>query len=314
MPKDYYSELGVGRSASADDLKKAYRKLAGELHPDKNPGDSAKEARFKSINRAYQALSDPQKRALYDEFGEDGLRDGFDVEAARAFKRGGGRVRFSRNGGAGVDFEEVFRRGGQEGGGIGDLFGDLFGGGRGRRGARKGSDVASEITVDFASAISGATLKLRLQDGGDEVTVRIPAGAADGDRVRVRGHGAPGAFGGPHGDLVLAIRVTPHPFFERDGLDLHLDLPITPGEAYKGAKVRVPTPHGFVTLTVPPRAQSGQVVRLKQRGVKRGKKVGDLYVRFLVRLPDSDSAEVAAAIQTLDGALTDDVRAGIRGL
>ena len=308
MARDFYKELGVKRDAGADEIKKAYRKLAAELHPDKNPDDKQAEARFKAVNRAYQALSDQEKRSLYDEFGEDGLREGFDVQAARAYKRAaGGRVRYGRSGSVG--FEEIF--GAAQNSGIGDLFGDLFGG-RARRGPVKGHDVSSEVTVDFMSAIRGATLKLRVQDGGEEVAVRIPAGAGDGDRVRVPGHGAPGVVGGPPGDLMLSIRVSSHPVFERDGLDLYMDVPILPGEAYRGAKVRVPTPDGTVALTVPSGAQSGQVVRLRGRGVKRSKKTGDLYVRFLVRLPDAQTKEVEAAIETLDAVLGDDVRSGLR--
>lgn len=316
MAKDLYDDLGVSRSASQDDIKKAYRKLAAKLHPDKNPGDSKAETRFKAVNRAYGVLSDPEKRKLYDEFGEDALREGFDADAARAYRRAagaGGRVRFSRGGGGGFGFEDM---GGA--GGFGDLFGELFrnrgrgGAASGRQAGMKGSDVASEVTVDFHSAISGANLKLQLQDGGEPVTVRIPPGAGDGDKVRVAGHGAPGMFGGPPGDLILAIRVKPHPHFERQGLDLYLDLPITVGEAHRGAKVRVPTPEGDVTLTVPKHAQSGQVARLKARGVKRKNEKGDLYVRFLVKLPDADSEEVDKAVDILEKATSADVRAGIR--
>jgi curved DNA-binding protein len=194
------------------------------------------------------------------------------------------------------------------------LFGDLFGGARGRRGGdastMKGSDVASEVAIDFVSAIKGAELRLRLQDNSDEVTVRVPAGAGDGDRVRIPGHGQPGPFGGPPGDLVLTIRVEPHPFFDREGLDLHLDLPITLGEAFHGAKVRVPTPDGPVTLSVPKRAQSGQVARLKGKGVARKNDHGDLFVRFLVRYPD-DGAAVEKAVDELEKHASGDVRAGI---
>jgi curved DNA-binding protein len=304
MAQDFYKELGVGRTASADEIKKAYRKLASELHPDKRPGDKKSEARFKAVNRAHQTLSDPEKRKVYDEFGEDGLREGFDVGAARAYREAarGGRAR-----GAPGGVEDMF---GGQAGGFGDLFGDLFGGGRGRRrgGAMKGSDVAAEVTVDLASAIRGAELRLRLQDGGDEVTVRVPAGAGDGDRVRIAGHGAPGMMGGPPGDLVLTIRVAPHPHFERIGLDLYLDLPITPAEAYRGAKVRVPTHDGYVTLTVPTHAQSGQVARLKSKGVKRAGKQGDFFVRFLIKLPEAESSEVEEAIDVLEGAVPQNLR------
>lgn len=308
MAKDLYEELGLKRDASPDEIKKAYRSLAAKLHPDKNPGNQAAEARFKTVNRAHQVLSDAKKRKLYDEFGEDGLREGFDADAARAYRRAtAGGVRFRQ--GQPQNLEDLFGGGGA---GFGDLFGDLFGGGgNGRaRGAvrSQGSDVASEVTVDFVSALRGAELRLKLQDAGEEITVRIPKGADNGDKVRVAGHGAPGRMGGKPGDLILAIRVRPHPHFERNGLDLYLDLPISVSEAYEGAKVRVPTPEGPVTLTVPKRAQSGQVVRLKGKGVVRKNQHGDLYVRFLVRLPDDESEAVQKAIMVLGQATPESIR------
>jgi curved DNA-binding protein len=211
-----------------------------------------------------------------------------------------------------VRFEDFFGGGAEtSGGGIGDLFGDMFGGRR-ARGPARGADLQSEVAIDFISALKGAELKLRLQDGGDEVTVRVPAGAGDGDKVRVPGQGAPGAQGGPAGDLLITIRVRPHPFFERSGLDLYLDLPITVGEAFRGAKVRVPTLDGPVTLTVPRKAQSGQVARLKGKGVTRQGQTGDLYVRFLIRLPDTASADAEKAIETLEREFSGDVRAGLQ--
>jgi curved DNA-binding protein len=305
MARDFYQDLGVKRDASADEIKKAYRALAGKLHPDKNPGNAVAEARFKTMNRAHQVLSDPKQRRLYDEFGEDGLREGFDAEAARAYRRAsasGQRFRYGQP----QSVQDLF--GG--GAGLGDLFGDLFARGNGpSSGARaKGSDVASEVTVDFASALRGAELRLTLEVGGPEVQVRIPKGANTGDKVRVPGHGAPGRMGGPAGDLILKILVRPHPHFERDGLDLYLDLPISVSEAYLGAKVRVPTPDGPVTLSVPKRAQSGQVVRLKSKGVARKNRQGALYVRFLVRLPEDDSQAVQQAIDTLGKATPESIR------
>ncbi|MBN2196889.1 MAG: J domain-containing protein [Polyangiaceae bacterium] len=301
MPQDFYAELGVARGASQDEIKKAYRKLAAQLHPDKNPGNKAAEARFKRVNRAHQVLGDPKTRALYDEFGEEGLREGFDPDMMRAYgRRGGGpRTRFTADPGMGGDPLGGFR----------DLFGDLF---QHRRSPTRGGDVSSEVTVDFPSAIRGTSLRIQVQEGGQEVTVRIPPGADDGDKVRVRGHGAPGPHGGQPGDLLIVIRVRPHPHFGRRGLDLTLDLPITPAEAYRGAKITVPTPDGSVTLTVPPHAQSGQTLRLRGKGVKRKKETGDLYVRFLVRFPDSETPELDQAIETLERALPQNVREGIQ--
>lgn len=314
MASDLYKELGVSKGASADEIKKVYKKLASQLHPDKNPGDQKVEARFKAVNRAYQVLHDPEKRRLYDEFGEESLREGFNAAATRAYRNAAQAAGARRARGGGVNFEDL---GGAGGGGFGDLLGELFGGGGARGGRRgnavgaKGSDVASEVAIDFVSAIRGAELRLRLQDGGDEVTVRVPPGAGEGDKVRVAGHGAPSMMGGPPGDLVISVRVNPHPYFERDGLDLYLNLPITVAEAHRGAKVRVPTPDGPVTLSVPKHAQSGQELRLKGKGVKRGQKQGDLYVRFMVKLPAQDSPEIEAAVATLESAMSGDVRGGI---
>ncbi len=306
MARDFYQELGVSRDASGEDVRKAYRKLAAKLHPDRNPGDAKTEEHFKAVNRAYHVLSDPKQRRLYDEFGEDALREGFNPEAARAYRRRAGGL------GGGVNLDDLFG-GGQAPGGIGDLFGDLFGARSSRRRApRKGSEVHSEVTVDFTSAIRGATLTLSIQDGTKDVKVRVPPGAADGDKVRVPGHGGSGNFGGPHGDLVLTIRVRSHPYFDREGLDLYLDLPITAAESYRGAKVEVPTPTGDVLLSVPKHAQSGQVARLRGKGVARGDRVGDLYVRFLVRLPETESDDLRQAIDVLTEATDPDVRGAIR--
>jgi curved DNA-binding protein len=307
---DFYQELGVGRSASQDEIKRAFRKLAAKYHPDRNPGDKKAEERFKTITRAHDVLGDAKKRALYDEFGEVGLREGFNAEQARAYARyqqGAGGAGF----GGGVSLEDLFS-GATPGGGIGDLFGDMFAGRGRRRGPQRGSDIQGQVTVDFVSAITGSSIKLRIQDGAEEVTVRIPPGAGFGDKVRVPGHGAPGRGGGPAGDLLLSIEITPHPHFRRDGLDLHLDLPITPGEAHAGGKVQVPTPAGPVTLTVPKGAQSGQVLRLKGKGVKRQSKQGDLFVRFLIKLPTGQSKAISEAVKVLDEAMEGDPRADIK--
>lgn len=313
VAKDLYAVLGVDKGADTETIKKTFRKLAAKLHPDRNPGDKASEARFKEVNHAHEVLADPKKRALYDEFGEEGLREGFDPEqqrAYRAWQQQGGRA---PGGGfpGGVRIEDIFGGGG---GGIGDVFGDLFNRGRGRGHRRaRGSDVEGEITIDFASAVRGTTVQLARHGAGEPIQVRIPAGAEDGARVRIAGHGepAPVANGAP-GDLLLTVHVRPHPRFRRDGDHLHLELPITIAEAYFGAKVRVPTFEGPVTMKVPAHAQGGQTMRLRGKGVARkGHEPGDLYVHFQIVVPTSDEPAVQRAIEEIAKAQPADPREGI---
>ena len=321
MAKDLYAVLGVDRKADADAIKKAYRKLASKLHPDKNPGDKAVEARFKEINHANDVLSDAKKRGLYDEFGEDGLREGFDAAQARAYKawqsQGGGAPGGAGGMPGGVRIEDLF--GGAGGAGIGDMFGDLFSRGRGRGGATagrrtraaRGMDLEGEVTIEFASAVQGTTVQLSPRGGGgDPVTVRIPAGAEEGSRVRIAGHGAPAPTPeGTAGDLLLTIHVRNHPHFRREGDDLHLQLPITIAEAYRGAKVKVPTFEGPVTMKLPPHVQAGQQMRLKGKGVARkGREAGDLYVHFDIVVPTQDDPELAKVIDELEKYQPDDPR------
>jgi curved DNA-binding protein len=319
MAQDLYVVLGVPKTADHETIKKSYRKLAKELHPDKNPGNKKAEDRFKTVNHAFDVLSDAKKRALYDEFGEDGLREGFDADRVRTYKQwasqqGAGGAR-GGPGGGGVRIEDLFGNAGGDGaqGGFGDFFGDLFArGGRKPRGPTPGHDLESSVTIDFASAVRGATLELRPQGVGAPVTVRIPQGAADGSRVRIPGHGAPSQSGGPPGDLLLSLHVEPHRFFRREQDDLHLDLPITVAEAYGGAKVKVDTFGSPVTLKVPPGTQSGAVVRLRGKGVTRKGTTGDLYVHFMVHVPTVQTPEVKEAVEKIASAQTDDLRKDIR--
>jgi curved DNA-binding protein len=313
MATDYYSVLGVGKSADAAEIKKAYRKLAASLHPDKHPGDKSAETKFKQVNQAYQVLGDAKKRALYDEFGEQGLSEGFNAERARTYKQWSGMGAGRGRGAEVFDVEDLFGKGGgMGGGGLGDMLGDLFGRGRGGRqspAATKGQDIESELTIDFVSAVKGTTMSLQIDGQPEAVKVRIPPGATEGSKLRIKGQGGPSRFGGPNGDLLLSIHVTPHSHFRLEGEDLHVDVPITVGEAYRGAKVKVPTPKGYVTLTVPARAQSGQVVRVRGKGVaKPGHEVGDLYVRFQIKIPTSDEPDVIDAIEKLDAHSDEDLR------
>lgn len=306
MATDLYRELGVSRNATQDEIKRAYRKLAAQYHPDRNPDDASAEARFKSVNQANQVLGDAKKRALYDEFGEVALRETFDPQAARAFSRRGGTSA------SGFRIEDFVGAGGA-GPGIGDIFGEMFrGASRGRQRPVRGTDVTSDVTVDLTSAIRGTQVIVHMHNG-QEIKVRIPPGAGDGDKVRVAGQGASGQFGGEPGDLLITIRLSSHRWFQRDGLDLKLDLPLSPAEAFHGAKVGVPTPGGEVGLRVPAGAQSGQVVRLRGKGVSRQGRVGDLYVRFLVRLPAGESRKAAKAVEVLDELLREqgEFRAGL---
>ena len=310
MPaRDLYATLGVPRTADDEAIKKAYRQLAKSLHPDRAPG-AANEQRFKEVNQAYEVLSDPKKKSLYDEFGEESLAQGFDPDRARMY-----RQYQSRGGGAPghVDLQDLF---GAQGGDLGDMLGDIFNRARGPGGGarrRRGQDLDSSVTIDFVSAVKGTTLQVRPRGvAGEPVTVRIPAGANEGSRLRIPGQGAPGLGGGPPGDLLLELHVEPHPFFTREGDDLRVDLPIRPGEAFRGEKVRVPTPDGDVTLKIPAHAQSGQVTRLRGKGVARkGKEPGDLYVRFLVQLPTVASPELEEALRVLDSRL-EDPRQGLK--
>lgn len=330
MSEDLYNVLGVSRNASDSDIKQAYRKLAGKLHPDKNPGDTTAEAKFKRVNQAYQVLSDKKRRELYDEFGDVALSDNFDADRARTYKQwagGGGGRRAGRSANyQEFDLEDLFGGGVRDGAGGAQNFGDLFaefftqsgrsrrGGASGRAATMKGSDAESELSIDFVSAVRGTTVSLRIEGprGSEPVQVRIPPGAHEGSKVRIKGKGNPSPYGGPPGDLLLTIHVEPHPFFRMEGEDLHVDLPITVAEAYKGAKVRVPTPDGHVTMKVPAGAQSGKTARLRGKGVaRRGKKAGDLYVHFQIHVPSSQAKDVKDAVETLSQH-EDDVRAELR--
>jgi DnaJ-class molecular chaperone len=313
--RDLYEVLGVGRNASEQEIRKAYRELARKYHPDRNPGSKQAEEAFKEASFASETLLNKGKRGLYDEFGEVGLREGFDAEVARRYTRRGAAVGSSPGGGRGFGgLEDLLRevaaaQGGAAGWGpFQDVFGGDVGGGVGRgqrstRGAR-GREVVADVTVGFVEALRGAERELSLQVPGEEprvIKVRIPAGVRDDGKVRLRGQGQAG------GDLVLRVRVEEHPVFSRRDDDLLLEVPVTVGEAMHGAKVQIPTLEGTVALQIPKGVQSGARLRLRGKGVKRGAERGDLIATVRIVLPPA-APELEAAVQSLDDAYQGDVR------
>ena len=314
-----YAVLGVSKDADKGAIKRAYRKLAKQNHPDTNPGNEKAEARFKEISAAYEVLSSEERRALYDEFGEESLRQGFDADQARAWKQAqqqggfGGFGAGNRGFGGGNPFAGGAGFGGGQGFDPGDLFGDLFGnmrGGGGRsaspQAAFRGEALRAQVTLDFEAAARGEQRELFFQDG-KKLKVKIPSGVEDGETLRLRGKGNPGHQGGAAGDLLLTIHVAEHPRYRREGLDLHVDLPITVKEAVLGAKIPVATLGGEVTLTIPKGAQSGQKLRLRKKGIARKNRGhGDMYVHLQVQVPQGDSAELREALDAIEAAYGSD--------
>ena len=283
--KDYYQILGVAGNADAAAIKKQYRKLARELHPDKTKGDKKLEDRFKAVSEAYDILSDSKKRREYD-------------DARQAFKSG--RVPPGFNGGGqgfnGGDFSDLF-------GPSGDIFSTLFGGARQRHGA----DLQTEAAISFKDSIYGTELNLRLSPSGSaptSITTRVPAGIKDGAKIKIKGRGAPGAAG--PGDLYVLVHVTPHPIFSRKDENIHLTLPITFSEAALGADISIPTLDGDeVTVRIAPGTPSGRTLRVKGRGVKKGSSVGDLMITLDVRIPQRVDGEAKRAIEEFANATKD---------
>ena len=305
--KDFYQVLGVAKDISAAELKKTYRKLARQYHPDSNPGDAKAEARFKEISEAYSVLSDPEQRKEYDQ--------------VRAMGSG---ARFTAGGaGGGGGFEDVF--GGMFGGGRAagarggaeyeDLLGGLFGAGRfgrtsggyrGFGGPTRGENVEASATIAFDAAVKGEQITLKASDG-KPIKVKIPAGVADGQKIRLRGRGHPSPDGGEAGDLILTVAVKKHPVFEREGLNLRVTVPVTFAEAALGATIEVPTFGGEpVKLKVAPGTPSGRVLRVKGRGVSTGKEVGDLLAVVQVAVPTRMSADAEAALREFAAKLPDE--------
>ncbi|MGV3712356.1 DnaJ C-terminal domain-containing protein [Pseudolysinimonas sp.] len=292
--KDFYAVLGVSKDVSEADLKKTYRKLARQHHPDNNAGDAAAESRFKEISEAYSVLSDKALREEYDQI--------------RAMGSG---ARFSSGGGGSQGFEDIFRgfgRGGRASANdFDDLVGNLFGGGRfgqtsggftGFGGPTKGGDITANTTLDFLTAIRGDTVSLKMADGR-EVKVKIPAGVADGQKIRLKGKGQQSPDGGEAGDLVITVAVRPHPVFEREGVNLRVDVPVTFVEAALGATIEVPTLGGEpVRLKVAAGTPSGRVLRVKGKGITTAKGTGDLLAEVVIAVPDNLSTPAIDALET----------------
>jgi len=302
IEKDYYAVLGVDKSASAADIKKAYRKLAQKHHPDANQGDAKAEEKFKEVSAAYDVLSDEKTKEEYDRIRQMVAAGGF-----RSAGPGGG-AGFGGFGGGGQrvrieDVGDIF--GGSAS--FGDLFGDLFGSSGGGAasgfGRARGADLETETTLSFEEALEGVQVELHIQERGGQprtIKARIPAGVTDGARIKLAGKGSPGPGGGPAGDLYVKVRVRPHKVFGRKNKDLTLALPVTFAEAALGAQIDVPTLNGGpVKLKIPAGTSSGRTFRVRGKGVPSGKDKGDLLVTVQVTVPEKPNREVRNLIERL---------------
>ena len=319
MPaKDFYKVLGVAESASADEIKKAYRKLAKKNHPDATGGDKSKEARFKEITEANETLSDPKKRAAYDEQRKNPFAGG-GYPGGAGFPGGGAPGQGPFGGGINVDLEDLLRQMGQQrgrggrgspganpfggGGGMGDIFGDMFSGGGGRAQPRKGEDVVARLDIDLIDAALGAEKVITVD--GKKLNVKIPAGITDGKTIRLAGQGNPGGRGAPPGDLLIELHERPSPSFRRKAPgspDIEVELPVPVDVAILGGKAEVKTMEGTtISLTIPPGTSSGRQMRVKGKGAHipggHDGARGDLYATASVRVPSEIPERARELIQ-----------------
>ena len=307
---DYYTILGVATSASQDEIKRAYRKLAKQYHPDRNPGDKAAEAKFKEVQEAYEVVGDPQKRREYDRFGRAGVgRWQEQPHGQRVYTWGGGsQVNLD-------DLEDLFAAfgGGGPSGGA-SVFSDFFGRRRHTPTPRRGANVEGTTSLSFEQAVHGATVEVDIADraGGrrETLSVKIPPGVENGKRIRLRGRGHPGENGGPAGDLYLICSVRPHKLFERHGTDIHVEVPVTLTEAALGAKVDVPTIDGTMTMTLPAGTSGGTKLRLRGKGVPRGKsgERGDQIAIIRVVIPNNLTPEQKQLFESLAKSIDENPR------
>jgi DnaJ-class molecular chaperone len=302
MPRDFYEVLGVPRSASEADVKKAYRKLARQYHPDRNPGDKQAEARFKEVQEAYDTLGDKTKREQYDRYGHAGPGAGFGGA-------GGGPFRWGGTGGGGegfqgIDLEELarmFGQGGGMGGGAGPDLGDVFGRRtRSRQRRAQPAEVQAEVTIPFLIAALGGAVQLGVE--GRELEVKVPAGVEEGQKLRLAGQGPGGA------DLIVQLHVTPHPYFRREGHNVVLEVPLGLAEAVLGTRVEVPTLDGTrLTVKVPPGTSSGSRLRLRGKGIAGG----DQYIEIKVVIPKVEDARGRELIEEFARLHPQEPRAGL---
>lgn len=308
--KDPYKILGVAKTASTDEIRKAYRKLARQNHPDLHPGDKAAENRFKEIAAANDLLSDPEKRKRFDA----GEIDAQGQEKPRGFYRDHAQGPHARKYEAHMSEEDLA--------GMGDIFAEMFRRGGGRGGPRGGfagfeddgfqqggGSISATMAVPFTVAAAGGKQRVQLPDGRT-IDVTIPEGSEDRQMIRLKGQGLPNPRGGPAGDLYVELHVQPHAFFVRKDNDIHMELPVSLSEAVLGAKVNVPTISGKVALTIPPGSNTGSTLRLKGRGIldRRSKTRGDQYVKLRVVLPDKPDEKLKAFLEGWDAGKTHDPR------
>jgi curved DNA-binding protein len=301
--KDYYKVLGVDKSSSQEDIKKAYRKLARKYHPDANPGNAEAEEKFKEIGEAYEVLKDPEKRERYNQLGANWKQY---ARAGTGWPGGGRTYTYNFGGNKGFSFEDLgsgfsdffemfFGRGADERfSGFTGNFGSQFGG-RAKTSTQKGQDMQSGLGITLREAYTGTQRSFKMQRGGKTrtINVKIPKGIKDGGKIRIAGEGSQGLSGGSAGDLYLIINVAEHNFFTRKGDDLYCEIPVTVKEAYNGAKIDVPTFDGRVMVKVPPGTQGGKTLRLKGKGMPglKSGRAGDLYAKIKIIIPEGLSAE-----------------------
>ncbi|MBO6520183.1 MAG: J domain-containing protein [Rhodospirillales bacterium] len=304
--RDPYDILGVPKTASADEIRKAYRKLAKECHPDLHPGDEKAERRFKEISGAHGLLSDPDKRKRFDA-GEIDAEGHERPEHAyyRTYADGGDGAKYARYGASGgyEDMSDIFR----------DLFGEGRGPGRGGEGLKmRGGDISYTLDVSFLDAARGTKRRATMADG-KTLDISIPEGVRDRQTLRLKGKGMPGIGGGPPGDAYIEVHIQPHAFFTRKDMNVHMTLPISLREAVLGGKVKVPTVSGTVEMTVPKNANTGTTLRLKGRGIldPKSKQKGDQYVRLDVVLPDEPDADLTAFVENWAAGKKHDPRKGM---